>query len=112
MKSLRDLSDVLLLAQMQSEKITCAQILTFIEVGLKEGQKMSYYVDKTGFNKSTVSRHLMEIGLEVNENNVANYKLLGWVKSVDHKKDGRAKQYFLTKKGKAMLRMFEALINT
>ena len=47
-----------------------------------------------------------------NETNLSNYKLLGWLKSVDHKKDGRAKQFFLTKKGKAMLRMFEALINT
>lgn len=96
---LKNLSSILLVLTLQSKKITCSHVFTFIEVGLNEGQKLIYYMGNTGFIKSTISRHMSEL------------ELYGWIKSNKHKKDGRARQYYLTIKGKAMLNAFEALMN-
>ena len=59
-----------------------------------EGQKLSFYVDKTGQLKSTVSRHMLEMGQPTKL-----YKGLDWIDVRPHPHDARASQYFLTPKG-------------
>ena len=61
-KSLFVIKGVLRWAVAQSGKITVAQIITLLEVAQKEGQKAIYYTKKTGYPKSTVSRHMLEMG--------------------------------------------------
>ena len=56
------LKSVLRWATGQSSKITASQIITLLTVAQYEGQKLSFYVDKTGQLKSTVSSHMLEMG--------------------------------------------------
>ena len=88
------LKSVLRWATGQSSKITASQIITLLTVAQYEGQKLSFYVDKTGQLKSTVSRHMLEMGQPTKL-----YKGLDWIDVRPHPHDARASQYFLTPKG-------------
>ena len=92
--AIRALSGCLRWAVAQSPKITAGQLITLLSVAENEGHKLSYYVDATFQNKSTVSRHMLEMGLKTEK-----YAGLEWIEVRDHPTDSRAKEFYLTPKG-------------
>jgi len=92
--AIRALSGCLRWAVAQSPKITAGQLITLLSVAENQGQKLSYYVDATFQNKSTVSRHMLEMGLKTEK-----YAGLEWIEVRDHPTDNRAKEFYLTPKG-------------
>ena len=43
--------------------ISVPVVYKFITIALNEGRRMIHYVEMTGLLKSTISRHLLELGL-------------------------------------------------
>ena len=78
----------------QSPKITAGQLITLLSVAENEYQTLAYYCDVTKQQKSTVSRHMLEMGGTTDK-----YVGLDWIKMEDHPTDGRAKLFSLTEKG-------------
>ena len=104
-----------------NENISVSMVRTFLAVAMDEGLRMTQYCQKTGFAKSTVSRHLFELGFFkdgngkgkgmglIQINNVgANLSLLDKTENrisvIKMNEACKPKKYFsLTLKGKALI---------
>ena len=60
--SLDAIGSILLTFLKYNPNITVATVSTFFTIALYEGKRMTDYVDMTGLPKSTISRHLLELG--------------------------------------------------
>jgi DNA-binding MarR family transcriptional regulator len=99
-RKLRALVHVLDYFQGHAPQIPASMIEAFFLVAMNEGCSLKDVVELSGKPQSTISRHLLDLG-EFNRNREPGLGLVAWRVSP---MELRRKEYYLTPKGKGLLR--------
>ena len=99
-RRLRSLLHILEYFQEHEPQIPASMISAFLLVALNEGCSLREVVEMSGKPQSTVSRHLLDLG-ERNRKGEPGLRLVAWRIAQE---ELRRKEYYLTPKGRALLR--------
>jgi DNA-binding MarR family transcriptional regulator len=99
-RKLRALVHILDYFQNHAPQIPASMIEAFFLVAMNEGCSLKEVVELSGKPQSTISRHLLDLG-EFNRNKEPGLGLVAWRISPE---ELRRKEYYLTPKGKGILR--------
>lgn len=98
--------EVLELFRAEKPQFTIGQMIAFLRVALEEGKGVSQYADEDNSSLSVMSRHLLDIGLKLRNNDPG----LGLVEVRANPMSLRDRPHYLSSKGAKLARRIASIV--